>query len=332
MWGWRNDAGPGQTGRNWGMLKGAIPAIDAALTPRQGVTRLGQPMSYNRAPACDLAPWLGRLYVTAVDLPDDYRLDCTLLNDVAVIRVQLSGQWRAKTCRGDMEMGKSALLFGPQLNAMPISVTGSFISIGCAVRPGTGTTMGWASAANIIDRLFHLDDVGLPGSAMLARLDPEADAEDWLLVIEDVLRAEVARRKMGPPDPITTRFEVLAYRDPNARIEDFAKECGIGLRQLERIIRRDFGMSPKQVMRRARALDMAAHLRGVADQAEAADIMLRYYDQSHLIRDFTKLFGMSPRQFVQRPLPLMTLTLENRQARRLEAIHRIEPGAARPWE
>lgn len=314
------------------MHKRAIPAIDAALTPRQGVTRLGQPMSYNRAPACDLAPWIGRLYVTAIDLPPDYRLDCSLLNDVAVIRIQLSGQWTAVTGKGVMEMGKSALLFGPQMKAMPISVTGSFISIGFAVRPGTGAAMGWASTANIIDQLFHLDDVGLPGTAILNQIDPEGDAEDWLLVIEAVLRAEVARRKLGFPDPITSRFEVLSYLDPNARIEDFAKDCGIGLRQLERIVQRDFGMSPKQVMRRARALDMAAHLRGVADQEEAEQIMLRYYDQSHLIRDFTKLFGMSPRQFVQRPLPLMTLTLENRQARRLEAIKRLEPGAARPWE
>lgn len=314
------------------MNRQAIPAIDAALTPRQGVTRLGQPMSYNRAPACDLAPWIGRLYVTAVDLPEDYQLDCSLLNDVAVIRIQLSGKWRAMTSKGVMEMGKSALLFGPQMNAMPISVTGSFISIGFGVRPGTGAAMGWASTANIIDQLFHLDDVGLPGTEILDKIDPQGAAEDWLLVIEEVLRAEVARRQLGFPDPITSRFEVLAYRDPNARIEDFAKDCGIGLRQLERIVMRDFGMSPKQVMRRARALDMAAHLRGVADHEEAEQIILRYYDQSHLIRDFTKLFGMSPRQFVQRPLPLMTLTLENRQARRLEAIHRLEPGAARPWE
>ncbi len=314
------------------MHKRAIPAIDAALTPRQGVTRLGQPMSYNRAPACDLAPWIGRLYVTVVDLPQDYQLDCSLLNDVAVIRIQLSGQWRATTGNGVMAMGKSALLFGPQMKAMPISVTGSFISIGFAVRPGTGAALGWESTTNVVDRLFHLDDLGLPGSPLLAQLDPEGDAEEWISIIEAGIRALVQDRNLAIPDPIASRFETLSYLDPNARIEDFASECGIGLRQLERIVLRDFGMSPKQVMRRARALDMGAHLRGVADQEEAEQIMLRYYDQSHLIRDFTKLFGMSPRQFVQRPLPLMTLTLENRQARRLEAIHRLEPGAARPWE
>ena len=107
---------------------------------------------------------------------------------------------------------------------------------------------------------------------------------------------------------------------------------GIEQRRLERIVRRDFGLPPKQVLRRARALDMASHLRGVADQAEGEALALRYYDQSHLIREFDELFGMSPSQFVSAPQPLLTLALESRQARRLEAIERISPGELRPWQ
>jgi AraC-like DNA-binding protein len=91
-------------------------------------------------------------------------------------------------------------------------------------------------------------------------------------------------------------------------------------------------MAPKQVLRRARALDMASHLRGVADSAEAEELELRYYDQSHMIREFTELFGMAPRQFIATPQPLMTLALESRQARRLALLSRLEPGEARPWE
>ena len=86
------------------------------------------------------------------------------------------------------------------------------------------------------------------------------------------------------------------------------------------------------MLRRARALDMTSYLRGVADQAEAEELQLRYYDQSHLIREFTELFGMSPRQFVASPQPILTLALESRQARRLEMIERVAPGAVRPWQ
>jgi AraC-like DNA-binding protein len=115
-------------------------------------------------------------------------------------------------------------------------------------------------------------------------------------------------------------------------ITQAAREIDVDRRRLERIVVRDFGMPPKQVLKRARALDMASYLRGVADGDEADAMALRYYDESHLIREFIDLFGMSPRQFTAVPQPLLTLNLEVRQARRLEMINRLEPGARRPWE
>ena len=43
------------------MLKRGRPGIDRAIEPQYRISREGQPLSYNRAPAPDLAPWLGRL-------------------------------------------------------------------------------------------------------------------------------------------------------------------------------------------------------------------------------------------------------------------------------
>ena len=79
------------------MLKRNRPAVDREIEPLSGVTRDGQPMSYNRAPAADLAPWISRLYVTVVDAPADHRLECGLFSDTAVIRIQLRGEWTALT-------------------------------------------------------------------------------------------------------------------------------------------------------------------------------------------------------------------------------------------
>jgi hypothetical protein len=41
---------------------------------------------------------------------------------------------------------------------------------------------------------------------------------------------------------------------------------------------------------------------------------------------------MAPSQFIATPQPLLTLALESRQARRLEALERVAPGAKRPWQ
>ena len=76
---------------------------------------------------------------------------------------------------------------------------------------------------------------------------------------------------------------------------------------------------------------MASQLLGVAAPDEADELALRFFDQSHLIREFTHYFGMTPQQLVQRPNPLLRITLEGRQARRLEELERLAPGAAKPW-
>jgi len=313
-------------------MKQPRPAVDGAIAPRGGVSRDGQPLSYNRAPADDIAPWIGRLYATVVDAPADHVLSCGLFNDAATIRIQLRGEWTAETATGPRAYGRAALFFGPQTRRMPVSVTGSFTSVGIALRPGCGHALRGVDAADYIDRLMLCDELNLPGEQAIAALEQESDPERWLQILEGVIRRIVAESGAARPDPVTARFEELAFLDPSASVADFARDCGITQRQLERIVRRDFGMAPKQVLRRSRALDMASHLRGVADSAEAEELALRYYDQSHLIREFTQLFGMSPRQFVARPQPILTLALESRQARRLEKIDRLAPGAARPWQ
>ena len=314
------------------MLRRTTPAVDTAIAPKNGSTRGGQPISYNRAPAPDLAPWIGRLYVAKVDAPPDYTLECGLFNEVACIRVQLSGLWEAKTVKGRMSFGRAALFFGPQSRLMPVKVTGSFISVGIALRPGTCTALQGPRVGDFLDRLVITNVVAMPSDKILEHLAPDGSPEDWLDALEGLFRRRVEHLNGNLPDPVTARFEEIAFSTPRISVAEAARECGVERRRLERLISRDFGMSPKQVLRRARALDMASFLRGVADYDEAAEITLRYYDESHLIHEFTELFGMSPSQFVTTPQPLLTFALESRQARRLEALKRIMPRQNPPWE
>jgi len=314
------------------MAKNSRPAVDRAIASAGAATRDGQPISYSRAPAADLAPWIGRLYVTIVDAPADYRLACGILNDTAMLRIQLRGAWVAETANGREQMDRAALFFGPNTRRMPITVTGSFTSVGLALRPGACHALGIPSLDTLCDRLAPLETIGLSSARWMGLFPEDASPEDWCLTMESELRRLITQRQVAEPDPVTTCVEAAAFANPETTVAALARQCGSEQRRLERLVRRDFGLPPKQVLRRARALDMASHLRGVADLQEAEALALRYYDQSHLIREFTALFGMSPRQFVEAPQPLMTLALETRQVRRLETIARIAPGGIKPWQ
>lgn len=307
------------------------PAVDRAIVS-PNATRDGQPISYSRAPAPDLERWVGRFYVTIVGAPPEHRLDCGLLSDFACIRVQLRGHWHATTADGVKESKRAAMLFGPHSQRMPITVTGSFVSVGVFLRPGVCHALRGPEISTLTDRIATFTELSMPEQHWIDMFEPDASPEEWVQAMEREMRSLVAHRAVREPDPVSARFEAAAFADPTVTVGRLAEELGVDQRRLERIVRRDFGMPPKQVLRRARALDMASHLRGVADQAEAEALALRYYDQSHLIREFTALFGMSPRQFVERPQPLMTLGLETRQTRRLEIIRRLAPGDIKPWE
>ena len=145
------------------------------------------------------------------------------------------------------------------------------------------------------------------------------------------MRSFLERTKPKRPDPISTAFEAASFLDPNTSPGDFAGTHSISLRQVERIVRRDFGLTPRTVLRRARAMDLACHMLGLADGREEQDFLLRYFDQSHLIREFQHFFGVTPQAFRASPRILLTLNLEARAARRLEELARIAPGALRPW-
>ena len=313
------------------MTKRNRPAVDHLIAPSLGVSRDGQPLSYSRAPAVDLAPWIGRLYAIKVDTPADYQLRCGVFNDAGMVHVHLSGKWVMQPGEPAQAIGFHTVFSGPHTRLMPVEVTGGFISVGYFLRPGAATLLGGLRMVDCLDLVTPAAELGPAAVWSEADFDHDAPPEQWFAVIENGVRRWLAENSRPAPDEITARFELAAFADPSISVAEFAAECGLAERTLERLVRRDFGLSPKQVLRRARALDMASHLRGVADASEGEALALRYYDQSHLIREFTTLFGMSPRQFVATPLPILTLGLELRQCRRLAAIKRLGPDAARPW-
>lgn len=301
------------------------------LAPHTGISLGGAPLSQNRAPAADLDPWVARLISAKIFNPPGGQIACGMCNDLVYVRVVFEARWTAATATGTHEYGDEALLFGQHSKFMPLTCTGDVMSAGVGLRAGAFFALTGRHADEIVDRIEQADPFGVLAADLRDAFASSQPCENWDLAIEEALRRYIARMNPPPPDPVSAAFELAAFADPGISPAAFAHGQGLSLRQLERIVRRDFGLTPKKVLRRARALDLAAQLCGVADDAEADEMMLRYFDQSHLIREFAAFFGVTPREFRSRHRPLLTITLEQRQARRLEELQRIEPGSTAPW-
>jgi len=301
------------------------------VEPRSGATADGRPLSLNRAPAPDLAPWVGRIGVTRVHADADREIACSVFNDLAYCRLALKGDWIAETPAGAMELGAEPMVVGPQARRMDLTSRGPFEVINIGLRPGALSCLFNRASAPLVNRLERGDPFGLSDGCANHGFPPDAPVEEIALIAEDRIRAFIERTNPKRPDPVSTAFEAASFLDPNVSPGDFAAAQDISLRQVERIVRRDFGLTPRTVLRRARAMDLACHMLGLADGREEQDFLLRYFDQSHLIREFQHFFGVTPQAFRASPRILLTLNLEARAARRLEELARIAPGALRPW-
>ncbi|MBV7265763.1 helix-turn-helix domain-containing protein [Erythrobacter ani] len=301
-----------------------------------GYSKAGEPLSNNRAPAKEIAPWVARVYSTRVDLDPGVEIKCGLISDAPVLRVLFSGSWTAETRDGVGRYGPSALLFGPHTKRLAVSVRDSFATVGVWLRPGAMAALGGPDVASTLNRIILYDHIygdkeWGTSEQLLEWFDPAGPPERWMRVAEKLIMQLIERTGSTRPEKVIEEFDKEVFRDPNMQICDFAEEHGIERRRLERLIKRAYGQTATQVLRRARALDIAAHLRGVADDREAEEAALKFFDQSHMIREFRTFFGMTPRQFATTPQPFMTITLEARQARRMEVLGRIEPNTPPPW-
>ncbi|ALE17961.1 Transcriptional regulator, AraC family [Altererythrobacter epoxidivorans] len=301
------------------------------IVPLTGMSRDGMPLSENRAPSPDLEPWVARLVSAKMTNDPNAHVACGMCNDLLYTRVIFNGRWTAMTADGHDSFEHEVLQFGQQSKFMPLSCTGDIMSAGFGLRAGAFHALTGRSAHELTDRIERTDIFGVLADDIKDVFSDEYSPEDWNLALEEALRRYIDRHDPAPPNPVTSAFELAAFADPTQSLGDFAEQHNISLRQLERLVKRDFGLTPRTVMRRARALDMAALICGVADESEEEEILLRYFDQSHLIREFASFFGVTPEKFRARPRPLITLTLEQRQARRLEELDRLKPGEKRPW-
>ena len=118
---------------------------------------------------------------------------------------------------------------------------------------------------------------------------------------------------------VTTAFEfttkvdnwLLEHIDPD--VDDLVRITGLSRRQLERITKRYYGMPPKRLARKYRAL-RAAQALARGDSLDDTDLGLAFYDQSHLIRELKAFTGLTPTQLKSGQSELTQVTMDGRRS------------------
>jgi AraC-like DNA-binding protein len=254
-----------------------------------------------------------RHYVFQAELPDDFVLIDKLLSETAFIRVLLSGDWAAEVGPGQWSTFGQVLLMGSNGIPWRVRVRGSFLVVGIAIRPSGWPGLFTQPAQELADRAAPLGDVwGNLAERLYETVAGAADDAGIVQAVEHILRERVAMRGVQLPLPAMAAFEMIARNDSTIQVAEAARQVGLSVRQFERQCYATFGHSPKVILRRSRFLDMAQAKRGFSEPSAEQFAALRYFDQSHLNREFRHFFELTPGQFDKATTPLFTAGLKLR--------------------
>jgi len=171
--------------------------------------------------------------------------------------------------------------------------------LGIKFRPGGFRPFVTGPVADFTDRRLPLHQVfGEPATGLAQRALAQRDHAEAIAVLEAFLR-----QRRPQPDPAIAFAGAICGRIAGdraiARVEQVAAAFDIGARRLQRLFGEYVGVSPKWVIQRYRLHEAAARMAagGAIDWPDIA-LELGYADQAHFIRDFKKLVGRSPADYL----------------------------------
>lgn len=166
------------------------------------------------------------------------------------------------------------------------------MTVGLRFRPGMASTLLHVPADELTDLTVPLDDLlGSRARSLRERLANARSIEEHLAILQKSLPA------VPSLTPAQKAIAALVSSRGDLRMEELAGMANLSARQFRRQCLTLTGLTPKRLARVLRFQAAMARARAGSrpDWARLA-AECGYYDQAHLIRDFTELAGRTPAQ------------------------------------
>jgi len=215
-------------------------------------------------------------------------------------------------------------LLTPLTRATPIVVDGPFHAFGAALTP-----VGWAALTGLHAGQYR--DQLLPASSVLgAEVDTVGNAllsayRAGTMTGPECARAigEFIEHQVRPIHPRHFELIVTVGRwlaaSFNPEVRELEGVAGYSARQVQRLVERYFGLTPRALARKYRALRAAALLSAPQLPIEAeAEISEAFFDQPHMIREIAHFVGRTPARLGDMTTPYLAEMIDGRNLRELK--------------
>lgn len=235
-----------------------------------------------RPPSPDLAPWI--VCYWSLRVADAPRFSSRVLPDGSNdVLVDLTGK-------------TPPFVVGAMPQAEVVTLQGRVDLLGVRFRPGGAMPFLHQPLDELTGREVELSVLwGRTADSLADALAAEPPA-GRIERLERALRAALQRRW---EESLVTRAVECYHRAHGAlSVRAVASAIGTGERRLERAFARCVGLSPKRLARVLRFLHTVRHLGRTRWAGAPLALEAGYADQSHFIREFKALAGVTPTRFV----------------------------------
>lgn len=233
--------------------------------------------------------------------------------DRAQFRFHLRGNGEYHFSGGHIVHGHPVTIIGPTTAPVTAIANCDMTIFGWGMSPAGWAALMGKNGELHVDNAFDARDIfGDPIMEVFDKLSGAADYAEQLQIGAQAA-TDIYAHSDAAPFEFTSIIDdwLLSNTDPD--IEMLAKLTRLSPRQLERTTKRYYGMPPKKLARKYRALRAAQGL-AHGDSLDDMGLGLAFYDQSHLIREIKAFTGLTPSQLKSGQSPLTQATMDGRRA------------------
>lgn len=231
--------------------------------------------------------------------------------DRAQFRVLLHGEGRYELIGGTACAMFPLTIMGPTTAPMYTIANGPLTIFGWGMTPAGWNALMGKAASDWVDKA--LDARSIFGDMFADLRQKLLDAPD--LDAQFAIGQSAAATIFDAHDSVTLDFTSIVDKwlidDADHHIDALAAATKLSPRHLERLTKLYYGMPPRKLARKYRAL-RAAHRLATGDSLADTELGLSFYDQSHLIREIKQFTGLTPTELKTGSSILTAATIRER--------------------
>lgn len=246
-------------------------------------------------PDADLAEMVSSFYFVRIDMP---LFDEAERADRPQFRIMTTTEGEYIFPDGHRFPAARATIIGPTSGSVRARGRGPLRIYGFGMMPAGWATLMGDHADKLTDRAMDAADLfGGWIDEVIETLIAAADTAERLVIANNFVR-EVLKKNEPAPVWFTRTVDSWLTASMSPQVSDLVDATGMSIRSVERMTKHYYGLSPRMLARKYRAVRAASALaRG--ECLDAAQLGDAFYDQSHLIREMKRFAGATPGQLAR---------------------------------